>query len=75
MTLGEHVRLLQRDENWNRLQLGIDKTYFLRRLDTVRTIRNEIMHFSPDPIKSDDIGVLRQFTAFLQKLQMTLPAG
>ena len=32
-------------------------------------IRNEVMHFDPDPVPEGELEVLRRFSQFLQRLQ------
>jgi predicted transcriptional regulator len=48
LTFGEYVRLVQSEENWLKLGLAIDRAEFVRVLDRVREIRNDVMHFDPD---------------------------
>jgi len=50
LTFGENIRLLERDEVWTRLNVIIDKSEFIKRLLEVRNVRNEVMHFGPDPL-------------------------
>ncbi len=38
-------------------------------LDRVREIRNDVMHFDPDPLPDSDLAALRRFVKFLQALQ------
>ena len=62
LTFGEIVRLVEPDENWNRLRLTLDRRVFVRLLRDVKDVRNEIMHFSPDdlsPENREKIGKLR----------------
>jgi hypothetical protein len=69
LTFGEYVRLLQNGENWTKLKVGIDRKTFIEWLDKVREIRNDVMHFDPDPIESADLRLLKDFAMFLQRLQ------
>lgn len=69
MTFGEYLRLLQDEERWSKLALGIDRGIFLKDLERIRTIRNDVMHFDPDPLGDKDLEALRQFARFLQSLQ------
>ena len=69
LTMGEYIRLLENPTNWERLRLRIDRALFIDKLQTVRRIRNDIMHFDPDPLGSDDLESLRQFVNFLQSLR------
>jgi hypothetical protein len=73
LSLGEYQRLLQNPQCWEQLQLGVDRTIFDAGLDRVREIRNDVMHFDPDPITDSELNALRRFTVFLQRLQVTLP--
>ena len=45
LTFGEYGRLLQSSDNWEKLDLTIDQKIFVKLLDEVRVIRNEVMHF------------------------------
>jgi CBS domain-containing protein len=69
LTIGEYIRLLENPQNWERLALSIDRALFIEQLQTVRRIRNEIMHFDPDPLGPNDLASLRQFVIFLQSLR------
>ncbi len=75
LNFGEYVRLLERPENWTKLGLAIDRAAFVKQLDRVREIRNDVMHFDPDPVGDDDLKVLRDFVQFLQTLQAITTSG
>ena len=68
LTFGEYVRLLQNPERWARLQMPIDRATFIKELDQVRAIRNDVMHFDPDGILPDQLERLREFSSFLDRL-------
>ncbi len=46
LTFGGYCRLLQNEESWSKLKLNVDRKELIKRLNTIRLIRNEIMHFS-----------------------------
>jgi hypothetical protein len=69
LTFGEYIRLLENEERWKKLALSIDRTTFCKKLDDVRRIRNDVMHFDPDGIPPTDLDRLRDFARFLQRLQ------
>jgi predicted transcriptional regulator len=69
LTFGEYVRLLENPDRWVQLGLPIDRGEFIEKLDTIRRVRNDVMHFDPDGIPSTDLESLRGFAAFLQHLQ------
>lgn len=75
LTFGEYIRLFENPESWSQVRLPIDRKVFIERLDKVRQIRNDVMHFDPDGISDDDLDALRKFTGFLQLLQPLLPSG
>lgn len=68
LSFGEYIRLLQQPDRWERLRLAVDRAMFCERLDQIREIRNDVMHFDPDGIGEDEIIRLREFTRFLQQL-------
>ena len=69
LTAGEYVRILQDPGCWEKLTLGIDRALFVEKLDAVRVIRNEVMHFDPDPLDPADLTLLRQYVVFMQSLR------
>lgn len=69
LSFGEYVRLFENETSWARLQLPIDRRVFVRDLETVRRIRNDVMHFDPDGVPPADLDTLRRFATFLQRLQ------
>ena len=58
LTFGGYCRLLERSELWEKLELKIDRKELIGRLERVRSIRNDVMHFSPDGIESADVHAL-----------------
>jgi CBS domain-containing protein len=68
MTFGENVRLLERDDIWSRLNVDIDKTQFTKRLLIIRDIRNDVMHFNPDPLGPNQKRELDQMEDFLREV-------
>lgn len=68
LNFGEYIRLLQNPDRWPRLNISVDRVMFCERLDQVRQIRNDVMHFDPDGIGEDELLQLRDFTRFLQQL-------
>jgi len=68
LTFGEYVRIFQNPDLWDKLQLEIDQKVFSKQLDDIRRIRNDVMHFNPDPLENKDLLTLRRFSDFLDKL-------
>lgn len=69
LTFGEYIRLLENGDRWTKLKLKVDRKAFITQLDRVREIRNDVMHFDPDPLPDADLDALRRFAQFLQRLQ------
>lgn len=69
LTFGEYGRLLEEPSRWARLDLHVDRVVFIKLLDRVREIRNDVMHFDPDGIPNEDLEALRDFARFLRTLQ------
>jgi hypothetical protein len=70
LTLGEYVRLLEDPERWPRLGWALDRKVFIGGLHQVRITRNDVMHFSPDPLDMDQVVALENFVKWLRKLSL-----
>jgi hypothetical protein len=68
LTLGEYLRLIENPDKWNKLNVLIDRELFIKKLDEIRRIRNDVMHFDPDGIAPDDVERLRDFVRLMQNL-------
>lgn len=45
MTFGQYVRILEHPDRFEKLELNIDRSLFVKQLEDVRKIRNDVMHF------------------------------
>ena len=68
LTMGEYERLLEGPPNWEKTGWQVDRKIFVGALSNVREIRNDVMHFSPDPLDTDQLTELRRFVRFLKIL-------
>ena len=66
LSLGDYCHLLSKPEYWDELGARIDRAEFVKYLDNVRRIRNDIMHFSPEGISEEDFDALRDVAALLR---------
>jgi CBS domain-containing protein len=73
LSFGGYVRLVQRPEVWQRLALNIDQASLTKQLEDVRQIRNDVMHFDPDPMTAKQLDVLQNASKFMQQLYDLLP--
>lgn len=69
LTLGGYCSLLENRDNWERLGLNIDRVEFVKHLDAVREIRNNVMHFNPDGPSDEDTKKLRDIARFFDNLE------
>jgi len=69
LTFGEYIRLLESEKGWQKLNLAIDRVEFVARLEKIRTVRNDVMHFDPDGLEPSDLTALREFARFLKTLR------
>lgn len=69
LTFGEYMRLLENPSHWEKLRLEIDRVLFVKDLDEVRRIRNDVMHFDPEGTDEADLTRLRRFAEFLRRLE------
>lgn len=68
LSLGELVRLLENPTTWRALRLRADQRQVTERLRQVCDIRNDVMHFEPDPPTLEEIAKLEAAEQFLRKL-------
>jgi len=59
LTFGEYLRIIENPDHWEKRMWKLDRSTFAKRLDHVRRIRNEVMHFHPDGITPKDLELLR----------------
>ncbi len=74
LTFGNYRRLLENPQHWSRLELNVAREVFIERLESVRLIRNDIMHFDPDGPAPGAKKTLSDFAKFFRDLaRMRLP--
>jgi len=69
LNFGDYIQLIQEERHWRRLQLEIDRVEFIKHLDKIREIRNDVMHFDPEGLESGDLTTLTEFAQFLKRLR------
>ena len=74
LSFGEYIRIFQQPDLWNKLSLRIDKTCLTDQLEDVRKIRNDVMHFDPDPLSPKQLEILKDAAKFMQQLFEVLPS-
>lgn len=66
MTAGEYIWLLDHPERWKQVGWDADRAVFVRSLHAYRELRNEVMHFSPDPLEESKLALVRNLLAWLK---------
>ena len=66
LTLGEMARLIEQPDRWSKLAWPFDRQVFINALEEVRDIRNDVMHFSPDPLSLGQDAALKNFVKWLR---------
>ena len=65
LTFGQYIRIIENPTNFQKLKIKIDRAIFIEMLKKTCDLRNEVMHFNPDPIQDEEIEQLRQTLTFL----------
>jgi CBS domain-containing protein len=68
LAFGEYIRLLENVERWSKLGLELDRKTFVEGLIQIKDTRNDVMHFSPDPLEESAMGFLKSFHKMLREL-------
>lgn len=68
MNFGDYQRLLDVPKNWAALGWRIDQGHLLSALDACRKFRNDLMHFSPDPVTDEQLTPVRGLLELLRSL-------
>lgn len=68
MTFGDYVAVFGNEKQWKKIKIAADRKTFIAMLESIRKIRNEVMHFRPEGIGKSKTEVLRQFVTYLRSL-------
>ncbi|MCJ2035071.1 CBS domain-containing protein [Methylobacterium sp. J-068] len=69
LTFGNYVKILEHTDNWAKIGLNLDRKTFCSELMEINAIRNDVMHFDPDPLKLEDLNKLRNISKLLIRLK------
>ncbi|WP_327115422.1 CBS domain-containing protein [Nocardia sp. NBC_01730] len=70
LTFGNYVHLLKKPEWWSKIGWKLDHEQFVDLLEAVRKMRNELMHFAPDPVAEEKFAAV---TGLLELLRAADP--
>jgi CBS domain-containing protein len=66
MSMFHYQKVLTPAENWSKLRWPLDHEVFLDVLDQVRLVRNDVMHFNPDPIEPERLTTVNALVRLLR---------
>ncbi|WP_181548931.1 hypothetical protein [Micromonospora saelicesensis] len=67
MSIGQYQAVLDNPDCWQQLDWPLDRRVFIKRLDQLRKVRNNVMHFNPDPVRHTDVDKLRHFLDLIRR--------
>lgn len=67
LDMGDYQRSLENPGSWAKLGWPLDRAAFVKRLDELRGVRNDVMHFNPDPVPADSVEKLRNILNLLRQ--------
>lgn len=68
LTFNEYIQLMRSGDNWERIGVPLDKEEFTKKLEEVRLVRNEVMHFSSDQLEDEQLYTLKSTAMFLKEI-------
>lgn len=68
LMFGQYVLLLEKPDAWSQFGCPLSQEIFCARLDKVRRIRNQVMHFDPDGLDEADLRLLATFSGLVRGL-------
>lgn len=68
LSFGDYQRVLEHPDRWRELGWPLDRKTFVTRLQLIRELRNDLTHFSPDPLPDDAVPSMRHFLKLLREL-------
>ncbi|WNM39147.1 hypothetical protein RMN56_29180 [Micromonospora halotolerans] len=71
LSLGNYKHILKDEDTFKLLGWRLDYGIFIEQLDRVTKIRNEVMHFSPDPVTSDQLEVVLAFANMIRAVDVS----
>lgn len=66
LTLGNYCSLLEDPDRWSKVGWEIDQAQLLEHLKQVVQVRNDLMHFSSDPMSSEQLDQIRDLLRLLR---------
>ncbi|HEX2894681.1 MAG TPA: hypothetical protein VHO29_11840 [Marmoricola sp.] len=67
LTMGDYQRIIQDSAHWITLGWPLDRATLVKRLSDLRDVRNDLVHFNPDPIPEPTVNRIRYMIQLLRK--------
>ncbi|MFZ3499972.1 CBS domain-containing protein [Streptomyces sp. 5.8] len=67
LSIGDYQQVLGNKDAWEALGWPLDRKVFLSRVNDLREIRNDLMHFNPDPLPQDAVRKIRNMITLLRE--------
>ena len=69
LNFGDYVAIIGNEDIWNKIGLKcVDKTELTKALDSIREIRNDVIHFDPEGLTNEQCQELENMSIYLQKI-------
>lgn len=73
MTFGDYVTVFGNEEQWEKIHIAADRKAFLAQLESIRKLRNDVMHFRPSGLSEENKEMLKHFVKYLRELSKYKP--
>jgi CBS domain-containing protein len=73
MTFGDYVTVFGNEEQWKKLHIAADRKAFLAQLESIRKLRNDVMHCRPSGLSEENKEMLKHFVKYLRELSKYKP--
>ncbi|MEY9937032.1 CBS domain-containing protein [Streptacidiphilus sp. MAP5-3] len=67
LSIGHYQSVFRNADAWSKLGWPLDRKAFVERIDAIRKIRNDLMHFNPDPLQEDAVQRIRHMNSLLRE--------
>lgn len=69
LTFGEYIGIIENKELWPYFEINLDRKVFIEKLDCIRLIRNDIMHFRIKELSKNHLKDLKDVSKFFRMLE------
>jgi len=69
LTFGEYMGIIGNNELWNNFNINLDRKAFIEKLECIRLIRNDIMHFRIKELSKKDLKNLKDVSKFFRMIE------